>query len=218
MMRTTAAHSAVLVDGVGHQYHDGMEGTNPSDAVATVVQSRSRARYAVWTSDATQAYALVDADVASVSRTVLVHYPTRAIILVDHLKKDATPSLFSARLFAYNLDGAGSVVAEGSEFRISRPGATLIGSTYSLQGTICTANRLPIPDDRADQHPFVEVSSASAASEVSIVTVLVPSATGTEALGATITATDTGCNVHLGMLTVEVYDQGRIPRLVVRNG
>ena len=37
-MRLTEAHNSVLVDGQGHPYLDGMEGTNDSQAFATILQ------------------------------------------------------------------------------------------------------------------------------------------------------------------------------------
>ena len=79
MMRTTAGHSALLIDGQGHQYHDGAEGTNPSDARAAIVRQGERDGYLFWASDATPAYQLVLPDVQSVTRTVVMLYRLPAL-------------------------------------------------------------------------------------------------------------------------------------------
>jgi hypothetical protein len=71
-LRTTAGHSALLIDGEGHQYHDGSEGTNASDAYAEIIRVGERTGYLYWVSDATRAYELVDEDVGSVTRSVVV--------------------------------------------------------------------------------------------------------------------------------------------------
>ncbi|NNE35218.1 MAG: hypothetical protein HKN13_08285, partial [Rhodothermales bacterium] len=114
MMRTTAGHSAVLVDGEGHQYHDGREGTNASDAIAQIVRYVDRKGYCYWTSDATPAYSLGNRDIEQITRTVLVIYDFPAVIIFDKLIKRAEPSRIQARYFGYNHDGSGLIRADGA--------------------------------------------------------------------------------------------------------
>ena len=38
LLRLTEAHNAVLIDGAGHGYHDGAEGTNESEATARILR------------------------------------------------------------------------------------------------------------------------------------------------------------------------------------
>ena len=69
-LRLTESHTAVLIDGKGHQYHDGKEGTNSSWAQASIIDYRADASHMVVTSDATEAYKLVEPDVRQVHRTL----------------------------------------------------------------------------------------------------------------------------------------------------
>ncbi|MGY8717404.1 MAG: heparinase II/III domain-containing protein, partial [Verrucomicrobiia bacterium] len=60
LLRQTEAHTAVLVDGVGHQYHDGSEGTNASWAQANVTGYQAGDNTLQVTSDVTSAYRLLN--------------------------------------------------------------------------------------------------------------------------------------------------------------
>src|SRR5690606_14149762 len=104
-------HSALLIDGEGHQYHDGREGTNPSDARARIVRIGEREGYMFWTSDATEAYALVNEDIASVTRTVYVFPGMDAVLLVDTVLKHDQASTIEARFFGDNRDGGCTIEA-----------------------------------------------------------------------------------------------------------
>ena len=127
VMRLTSGHSAVLIDGEGHQYVDGREGTNSSQAHARIVRSGERATHLFWTSDATQAYQLLMPDVRSVTRTVVMLTTIPAVVVVDKVIKTSTPSRIQARFFGHNNDGNCSIVAEESGFTIVRPTALLGG-------------------------------------------------------------------------------------------
>ena len=74
-LRLTEAHTAVLINGQGHQYHDGSEGTNASWAFARVIDYRTGPGWMVVTSDATDAYQLVNAQVTRVHRTLVYLKP-----------------------------------------------------------------------------------------------------------------------------------------------
>ncbi len=126
-LRTSPAHNTVLVDGRGHQYHNGSEGTNASAAAAKIVRFGKRSGYAFWASDATQAYTLVDPDIASVTRSVVVLYDCAAIVVVDKLIKDGEPSVFSARWHAESSDAGGVCRTDGNRFFLIRPNAWFSG-------------------------------------------------------------------------------------------
>ncbi len=174
MMRTTAGHSALLIDGDGHQYHDGEEGTNASQAAASVVRSGERDGYLFWTSDATPAYRLVMPDVRSVTRTVIVLYELPAIIVADKVLKNETPSIIQARFFADNTDGRTTLETARPAFRTIRPNARLNGHAASPGGVAVRTGRLPIPEETASRYPFVEAATGTESLHPYLVTVLAP--------------------------------------------
>ena len=184
MMRTTAGHSALLIDGQGHQYHDGSEGTNPSEAVAAIVRQGERDGYFFWASDATPAYQLVLSDVASVTRTVVVLYNLPALLVLDKVVKHAEPSQLQARFFGYNLDGQGRLEADADGFRAIRPGAVLHGFATSHGAVFFQTARLPILEETAQMHPFAAVETQEARKDPLLITVLMPE----QGRGGSITA------------------------------
>ena len=174
MMRTTAGHSALLIDGEGHQYHDGSEGTNASDAAASIVRLVERDGFCAWTSDATPAYQLVLPDVASVTRTMIVLYDFPAVIVIDKVLKIQNPSQIQARFFGYNMDGKGRVEADETRFRSIRPGVTMLGAASSPMGVAARIDILPIPEETALLHPFAKIATQEASLAPILVTVLIP--------------------------------------------
>jgi Heparinase II/III-like protein len=207
IMRLTGGHSAVLIDGKGHQYVDGTEGTNSSQARAKVVRSGERKGYMFWTSDATPAYQLVQPDVSSITRTVVMLDDVPAVLVLDKVIKKSEPSTVQARFFCYNNDGEGRIAADASGFTIIRPSAQLRGITVSngdvasstatlpipdkagkgpagaantggaKKGVTISATALPIPEDQAKMHPFVEVGTTAPRTDVFLLTVLLPERT-----------------------------------------
>jgi hypothetical protein len=127
VLRLTAAHTAVLINGKGHQYHDGHEGTNASWAEARVVQYKPSEHTLVVTSDATDAYRLVNSDVALVRRTVVFLKPD-ILLLFDRVKLTASMSKVQLRFQIYNEDGKGDSETMQTGFLIKRPQATLRGT------------------------------------------------------------------------------------------
>ena len=174
MMRTTAGHSALLIDGQGHQYHDGAEGTNPSDATAAIVRQGERDGYLFWASDATPAYQLVLPDVQSVTRTVVMLYRLPAILVLDKVVKRAEPSRLQARFFGYNRDGEGRLEADADGFRAWRPRAVLHGFAASQGSVAFAVDQLPIPEETAQKHPFAAVETLEARQDPLRITVLIP--------------------------------------------
>ncbi len=124
-MRLTQGHSAILIDGQGHEHHNGVEGTNASQSTARIVTSEQHADYAMWTSDASQPYRLVDLKIASVVRTVVVFYDLPAVVVVDRVVKRETASTVQARFFGFNWDGQIRHELAETTFTVLRPGAAL---------------------------------------------------------------------------------------------
>lgn len=221
IMRTTVGHSAVLVDGKGHQYHDGSEGTNPSDAMARVVQSGQRDGYAFWTSNATPAYALVNPEISWVARTVVVTFNDPAVLVIDRMETTGRPLDLTARFFVYNLDGNGSVEAGNSGFFVRRPGAHLAAVSFSPSHVISKVGRLPVPADRAEKHPYADITTRELSTKQTLVTLLRPIRRTRPVKefdrepSIDIVATESGCLVTSGSLSFDVNLEGRIPRVEV---
>lgn len=219
LMRHTAGHSALLIDGHGHQYHDGREGTNASDARARIVRAEERGGHLAWTSDATEAYALVLPDVASVTRTVVVLPRLPAVLVLDKVLKTAEPSKLQARYFAYNLDGKGSIEVDGATFRTHRPGATLQGIAFAPGGAVARTAILPIPDEKARQHPFAEVETRESGLAPALLTVLLPVKSGGSATAEVVQVEAGIFDVALShgsrAAHVRFFDTGTIPEFQI---
>ena len=220
MMRTTAGHSALLIDGEGHQYHDGSEGTNASDAVARLVRSMERETFFAWTSDATPAYALVLPDVAAVTRTVIVLHELPAVIVVDKVLKKTTPSRLQARFFAFNNDGHGRIEPDAASFRTVRPAAALLGEAHSPAGVTVAGSEPPIPADTAAMYPFAEVATQAESLEPMLITVLLPEqGAGGTASAAFQAPNDGETDIHMrnagGEARCRIFDTGSIPEFDV---
>jgi hypothetical protein len=157
VLRLTSSHTAVLIDGKGHQYHDGHEGTNASWAEAAIVAFEARDQQLVATSDATDAYRLVLPDVRLVRRTVIFLKPD-ILLLVDRISLKTVPVPVQLRFQVDNSDGKGSAVVSDRGFTISRPGATLSAAIDSATPITVRVGTIPVPADHG-VHPFAEVES-----------------------------------------------------------
>ncbi|MEM1270203.1 MAG: heparinase II/III family protein [Bacteroidota bacterium] len=212
VLRTTKGHSSVLINGEGHQYHDGSEGTNASDAHARIVRSLDRDTHALIASDATQAYQLVHPSVTGVTRTVFIHYASQTVLVADRI--DASDEVtVTARYFADNRFSDAALLADDSGFSIARPNATLHGATWAMSGTETKTARLPIPEERAVQHPFVDAETTG--DRVLLVTVLRPVRAGET---APVFSFDTSGDVlmwQVGETSGRLYDRGLIPEIEV---
>jgi hypothetical protein len=166
LLRQTEAHSAVLIAGRGHQYHDGREGTNASWAEARVLAFRTGPGWMTVTSDATPAYELVNPDVTRVERTLVFLKPD-VLLLLDRvtLKPSASPAAVQLRFQVFNDDERGRATATGATFRIERPQATLQARAAARGGVTCAAARLNLPEPEG-VYPFAEVTAAAAREHV----------------------------------------------------
>lgn len=168
-MRLTRAHNAVLVDGRGHPYIDGTEGTNDSKAYATVLAYEDRGDLAWWTSDASAAYILDNYHLTQVLRTVLFAKPD-VLVVLDQVRLRYRAQSVDARFYPDNADDAAKLSVDGNRFLITRPKARLHGLVASNTGAVPRLSRLDVPAETGD-FPCVEVHSPEAL-EHSILTVL----------------------------------------------
>lgn len=158
LMRTTAGHSAILVNGEGHFYHNGVEGTPGTIAQARIVDRGAGEGWSWWTSDATQAYRLVQRDIRSVVRLVLVAFDLPAVVVVDRVMQWNQPATVEARFFADDWDRAVEITVDEQGFGLRRPGASAVARVFSRTAFTVRSDRLPIPPERAQKHPFVAVT------------------------------------------------------------
>ncbi len=166
-LRLTTAHTALLINGQGHQYHDGKEGTNASWAWARVQSFQTGPGWMTVTSDATEAYELVLPDTRRVDRTLVFLKPD-VLLMLDRVTL-ATAQPVQLRYQVYNDDEHGAATAGGGGFRITRPFASLDGTVHSGGAVACSVLRHDLPETEG-VHPFVEAVSAPA-TEHSLLTV-----------------------------------------------
>ncbi len=160
VLRLTEAHTAVLIDGKGHQYHDGHEGTNASWANAQVIDYKPSSQHLVVTSDATEAYRLVNPQVELVRRTLIFLKPD-VLLFFDRVRLKSTPAKVQVRFQVYNEDGKGLAKIEKSGFRIERPYASLVGSTRSQNEVTLRTGLHNVPQD-IGVYPYVEAEAKEA--------------------------------------------------------
>ncbi|MBP7141122.1 MAG: heparinase II/III family protein [Opitutaceae bacterium] len=160
MLRLTSAHTAVLINGAGHQYHDGSEGTNASWAFAHVTDYRTGPDWMTVTSDATEAYALVNDKVTRVLRT-LVYLKPDVVVFLDQVSLSGTTATVQVRFQANNEDLAAKLAIENDSFRIVRPHASLLGRVARAPGLALHLGKLPLEEKDGTQ-PYAEIESAAA--------------------------------------------------------
>ena len=218
-MLLTPGHSAALVDGQGHQYVSGNEGTNSSEARASIIRHGVRDGYMFWTSDATAAYRLVIPDVEVITRTMITLTRVPAVIVIDKLIKKTTPSTLQARFYAFNTDGKGSATAAEEGFAITRPSAMLRGLAIAGSGVAVHSALPDIPAERAKTYPFIEASTVRPQKESFLVSVL-EAVRGTGRGSATVTAEGGVYTVKFtgagGQVTVRIMDTGAVPEFEIR--
>jgi hypothetical protein len=169
-LRTSPAHNTVLIDNKGHQYHDGMEGTNASLAEAKVVKEKKTDDYVSVTSDATQAYQLVNDNVENVNRTFLAVPEMRFIVVVDCLQTKKDAAKFKARWFVENEDGNGKIEIDGKKFVFHRPQAKLVGCCDSDHEVQLVTDTFPVPQEHGI-FPFMDVVARRTGKKIVLITV-----------------------------------------------
>jgi hypothetical protein len=159
LLRQTEAHTSVLIDGKGHIYHDGRDGTNSSPARATIQDYRTGRNWMTVTSDAADAYRRAGLPAALVQRT-LIYLKPDVLLIFDHVVLDE-PRPVQARFQVCNEDGAGRTTAEGSNFTIERPHASVLARVYAEGQHAVATGRLALPE-ASGVYPFAEISSGPA--------------------------------------------------------
>jgi hypothetical protein len=168
-LRTSPAHNTVLIDNKGHQYHNGLEGTNASLAEAKIVKEKKTDDCAIVTSDATQAYQLVNKNVKNVNRTVLAVPGMKLILVVDCLMTMGQPANFKARWFVDNEDKNGKIEIDGKKFIFFRPQAKLVGICDSDHEVQLLSDTFPVPEENG-VYPFMDVAAQKVGNRVVILT------------------------------------------------
>jgi len=171
-LRTSPAHNTVLIDNKGHQYHDGLEGTNASLAEAKVVKENKTDDYVIVTSDTTQAYQLVNENVKNVNRTFLTVPEMKLILVVDMLQTKDKPAEFKARWFVDNEDKNGNIQIDGKKFTFLRPQAKLVGLCDSDHEVRLIRDTFPVPEEHG-VYPFMDVAAQKVGNKVVILTAAV---------------------------------------------
>ena len=218
LLRQTEAHTAVLIGGKGHQYHDGHEGTNSSWAEAKILAYRPGNGNLVVTSAATEAYRLVNKDVTLVTRTVVFLKPD-VLLLCDRVRLSGRPLPVQLRFHANNEDSKGRVGAQGKGFDIARPGAVLRAAAYTGGTLLVRTGTLNLPAEYG-VHSFAEVESASALDHL-ILTVCTAQKAGKEHGKLNVRTTETGWTIngsHNGRsIKVTLVASSDIPDVVVES-
>jgi hypothetical protein len=204
LLRLPEAHNSVLIDGVGHQYHNGREGTNPSQAEARITRyapdERSGGDRVWWTSDATPAYAMVNDTIQRVRRTVLFQKPD-VVVVFDEIDASSAVSL-AARFHPENRDGSAGLSSADGTFRFVRPHAALTGHAFSRAELTVDLSQLDLPAD-GGIYPFAEVSLAKAQSH-QLVTVLCAMPTDAADLKVAVTPDADGWTIAAGALRARI--------------
>lgn len=159
LLRQTEAHTSVLIDGRGHIYHHGEEGTNSSLAQARIVAHQVGLNWMTTTSDATEAYRLAGHPVSRVARTVVYVKPD-FLVVFDAIDLEK-PLPVEVRFQAHNHDGNGSVMAEDDGFLIQRPQANLQAVCGGVGPLTVGSGELDLPVDMG-VYPYASVASEAA--------------------------------------------------------
>lgn len=153
-LRLLPAHSAVLIDGQGHIYHHGEEGTNASTARAILQDYRTGRDWMTAVSDAADAYQRAGLPAEQVQRTVIYLKPEILIVLDRVALTESRP--VQVRYQVYNDDEKGQVETGEHGFKVTRPHASLQASVASPQPHTIEVGHLPIENEEKN-YPFAEI-------------------------------------------------------------
>ena len=156
LLRQTEAHTAVLIDGQGHIYHDGHDGTNSSPAAATIQDYRTGPNWMTVTSDAADAYRRAGLPAQLVQRT-LIYLKPDVLIIFDRVLLDE-PRPVQARFQVFNDDNAGRVTTQDKTFIIERPHASLFARVITEGDCAVVGSKLALPE-AGGVYPFAEIRS-----------------------------------------------------------
>ncbi len=207
LLRLPQAHNAVLVDGQGHQYHDGKEGTNAGLAEARILRFKEEGDAVWWSSDVTQGYQIVNPNVQRVMRTVLFLKPN-IVVLFDEVTTE-TPATVDIRFHPDNRDDAAQIAVDQTDFILQRPRASLHAYTRSTQPIHATASALDLPETYG-HFPFANVQSAAHTSH-RVLTLLITQPQDAAVQTPVIETTATGWHLTVGDRTINLFTQGPLP-------
>jgi hypothetical protein len=210
LLRLTEAHNGALIDGKGHQYVDGSEGTNAGKAHAKILKFVDEDEVVWWVSDATQGYQLVNPNVALVRRSMMFLKPDWVIIL-DECETQNQPTRLGIRFFPDDRDKRASLAPSKNAFLIRRPRASLRGWVRSASGLEVRGGALDLPDEYG-HFPYMEVES-NPSREIQIVSVLHASKAGTPGPTASVQLSETegGWRIQLPHTTIAIGMEEGIP-------
>ncbi|MDH3253146.1 MAG: heparinase II/III-family protein, partial [Ignavibacteria bacterium] len=210
MLRLTEAHNAVLVDGRGHHYVDGSEGTNAGKAAARILHYVDRDDIVWWVSDATSGYRLVTPDVTRVRRSVLFLKPD-LIVMLDECESPDRDVRFAVRFHPDNRDNRAGLSTGKSSFTIRRPQATLRGWGHSDSPIDIIEGALDLPQSYG-RFPYIE-ETTTPGRELEIVTVLhaLPGPGDQKETGISIRRADESWEIQLPGRVVVINLKGEIP-------
>jgi hypothetical protein len=215
VLRLTEGHTAVLINGQGHQYHDGSEGTNASWASARILAYRTGPRWLQVTSDATEAYQLVNPAVQLVDRTLLFLKPD-VLLILDRVKLAAAQPV-QLRFQVFSDDARGEVTAAGNTFHIRRPFAQAHATVHGSAPLVCSTGRLPIPETEG-LFPYAEAVSPAATAHA-VLTVAAASPAGENPSPLAVTRAGAGWHVtgtHRGLkIAVTLDPSGPLPAITL---
>lgn len=212
LLRLTEAHNAVLIDGEGHQYHEGQEGTNEGLAFAHIEVFEDAGDDVWWVSDATHGYALVNPDIRRVRRSVLFLKPD-VIVLLDELEKEDAASTLSVRFHPDNRDGHASLHVTGLDmFEIRRPKAHLSGRVAATVPLRIREDRLALPPEEG-RYPFIEVQGAAAVNAEVLTVLTARPVSRAESFHVAIERAVQGWDLELGTRRASLDTGGPVPEL-----
>ncbi|HDK36030.1 MAG TPA: hypothetical protein ENG82_03890, partial [Bacteroidetes bacterium] len=220
ILRTSPAHNTVLINGKGHEYVNGLEGTNASLARAEVVREKITKDYAIVSSDAAPAYRLVIKNVKNVMRTFLAVPELKFLVVVDTLKMEQGKAAFQARWFIDNEDGEGKIELNGSRFVFIRPQALLMGVCAGDHGVKLTQSTFPVPK-KFGVFPYMDVSAGRKGQRITLITAAAALQKGSAPAGLSIRPVESGWEVTGKIsgkeIRVTVSTQTLIPVLSVKS-
>ncbi len=213
LLRQTEAHNAVLVDGKGCNYHNGIEGTNDSLSYANIIEYQDYGDTVWWTSDATAAYRIDNEPIFKVLRTVIFAKPD-IIVVLDQVRLRYQPQRVDLRFFPDNRDKRAEIQANSQQFTIDRPRARLRAQVAARSDLALSQSKLDLPADIGD-FPYVEISSAPALTH-EIVTLMDTSRSGVPNTRNTkVTPISDGWEILAGDLRATINTSRNQPAVVL---
>jgi hypothetical protein len=157
-----------------------------------------------------------DYNIRAVVRSLVVFPDIPAVVVVDRFTKWREESEFETRYFGYNWDDQAKLSATGDGFSIQRPGAKATAKLFCRDRFSVGVEMLPIPEERAVQHPFVTLRSGRGMATTMVAAIgLIP--TGGRELPVEIK--ELGGSIEVSIRSagrrarVKINDDGDVPKI-----